>query len=50
MPAFRGALDETQLASLVAFVRASLGHAAPWPDVAGEVAKARHGNEDGKSS
>jgi len=50
MPAFRGALDDAQLASLVAFVRASMGHAAPWPDVAGEVARAKHGNEDGKSS
>jgi mono/diheme cytochrome c family protein len=48
MPTFRGALDDTQLASLVAFVRASMGHAAPWRDVAGEVAKAKHGNVDGK--
>jgi mono/diheme cytochrome c family protein len=50
MPAFRGALDDTQLGSLVAFLRARFGHAPPWQDVGSEVAKAKRANEDGKSS
>jgi mono/diheme cytochrome c family protein len=41
MPAFGGALDDAQLAALVAFVRANFGRAPPWPDVAGEIAKAK---------
>jgi mono/diheme cytochrome c family protein len=50
MPAFRGALDDTQLASLVAFLRTRFGHAPPWQDVGGEVAKAKRASEDRKSS
>jgi mono/diheme cytochrome c family protein len=52
MPAFRGALDDTQLASLVAFLRTRFGHAPPWQDVGGEVAKAKRARESetGKSS
>jgi mono/diheme cytochrome c family protein len=41
MPAFRGALDDAQLASLVAFLRLRFGHAPPWQDVGGEVTKAK---------
>ena len=41
MPAFRGALDDTQLASLIAFLRARFSHAPPWQDVGGEIAKAK---------
>ena len=52
MPAFRGSLDDTQLASLVAFLRTRFGHAPPWQDVGGEVAKAKRPleSEDRKSS
>jgi mono/diheme cytochrome c family protein len=52
MPAFRGALDDTQLASLIAFLRARFSHAPPWQDIGGEVAKARREreSEDRKSS
>jgi mono/diheme cytochrome c family protein len=50
MPAFRGALDDTQLVSLVAFLRTRFGHAPAWQDVGSEVAKAKRANEDGKSS
>jgi len=50
MPAFRGALDDTQLVSLVAFLRLHFGHAPPWQDVGSEVAKARRANEGGKPS
>lgn len=51
MPAFRGALDDTQLASLIAFLRARFGRAPPWQDVGGEVAKAKRPleSEDRKS-
>jgi mono/diheme cytochrome c family protein len=45
MPAFRGALDDTQLASLIAFLRTRFGHARPWQDVGGEVAKAKREQE-----
>ena len=41
MPAFRGALDDAQIASLVAFLRTRFGHAPPWQDVGGEVTKAK---------
>jgi mono/diheme cytochrome c family protein len=52
MPAFRGALDDTQLASLIAFLRARFSHAPPWQDIGGEVAKAKRerDSEDRKSS
>jgi mono/diheme cytochrome c family protein len=50
MPPFRGALDDTQLASLVAFLRLQFGHAPPWQDVGSEVAKAKRANEGGKPS
>jgi ribosomal protein L18E len=52
MPAFRGALDDTQLASLIAFLRARFSHAPPWQDVGGEIAKARRerDGEDRKAS
>ena len=52
MPAFRGALDDAQLASLVAFLRARFSHAPPWQDIGGEVAKAKREreSEDRKSS
>ena len=52
MPAFRGALDDTQLASLIAFLRARFSHAPPWQDIGGEVAKAKREreSEDPKSS
>ena len=52
MPAFRGALDDTQLASLIAFLRARFGRAPPWQDIGGEVAKAKREreSEDRKSS
>jgi mono/diheme cytochrome c family protein len=52
MPAFRGALDDTQLASLIAFLRARFSHAPPWQDIGGEVAKAKREreSEDRKSS
>jgi mono/diheme cytochrome c family protein len=46
MPAFHGALDDTQLSALVTFVRATLGRAPPWPDVPGEIAKAKRASED----
>ena len=45
MPAFRGALDDAQLASLIAFLRARFSHAPPWQDVGGEVAKAKRERE-----
>jgi mono/diheme cytochrome c family protein len=41
MPAFRGALDDAQLAALVSFLRTRFGHAPPWQDVEGEIAKAK---------
>ncbi len=52
MPAFRGALDDTQLASLIAFLRARFSRAPPWQDIGGEVAKAKREreSEDRKSS
>ena len=52
MPAFRGALDDTRLASLIAFLRARFSHAPPWQDIGGEVAKAKREreSEDRKSS
>ena len=52
MPAFRGALDDAQLASLIAFLRARFSHAPPWQDIGGEVAKAKREreSEDRKSS
>ena len=52
MPAFRGALDDAQLASLVAFLRTRFGHAPPWPDIGGEIAKAKRqdAGQDRKSS
>ena len=52
MPAFRGALDDAQLASLVAFLRTRFGHAPPWQDVGGEVTKAKReqAGEDRKPS
>jgi mono/diheme cytochrome c family protein len=52
MPAFRGAFDDTQLASLIAFLRARFSHAPPWQDIGGEVAKAKREreSEDRKSS
>ena len=52
MPAFRGALDDAQLASLIAFLRARFSHAPPWQDIGGEVAKAKRerDSEDRKSS
>jgi mono/diheme cytochrome c family protein len=46
MPAFKGALHDAQLASLVAFVRSTLGRSPPWPDVPGEIAKAKRSSED----
>jgi mono/diheme cytochrome c family protein len=46
MPAFNGALDDAQLAALVAFVRSTLGRAPPWPDVPGAIAKAKRARED----
>ncbi len=53
MPAFNGALDDAQLAAVVAFVRSTLGRAPPWPDVPGEIAKAKRASDvahkDGKS-
>jgi mono/diheme cytochrome c family protein len=48
MPAFVGALDDAQLAALVAFVRSSLGRAAPWPDVPGEIAKVKRASDDAR--
>jgi mono/diheme cytochrome c family protein len=45
MPAFRGALDDTQLASLIAFLRKRFGHAPPWQDVGSEIAKAKRERE-----
>jgi len=45
MPAFRGALDDTQLASLIAFLRARFSRAPPWQDIGGEVAKAKRERE-----
>jgi len=52
MPAFRGALDDTQLAPLIVFLRTRFGHAPPWQDVGGEVARAKRPleSEDRKSS
>ena len=52
MPAFRGALDDAQLSSLVAFLRTRFGHAPPWQDVGGEVTKAKReqAGEDRKPS
>jgi cytochrome c553 len=41
MPAFRGSLDDAQLASLVAFLRTRFGHAPPWQDIGSEVTKAK---------
>jgi mono/diheme cytochrome c family protein len=46
MPAFNGTLDDAQLAALVAFVRSTLGRAPPWPDLPGEIAKAKRASED----
>jgi mono/diheme cytochrome c family protein len=52
MPAFRGALGDSQLASLVAFLRTRFGHAQPWQDIGGEIAKAKRkdAGEEGKPS
>ncbi|HEY1437037.1 MAG TPA: cytochrome c [Casimicrobiaceae bacterium] len=52
MPAFRGALDDTQLASLIAFLRARFSRAPPWQDVGGEIAKTKRerDSEDRKAS
>jgi mono/diheme cytochrome c family protein len=52
MPAFRGSLDDAQLAALVAFLRTRFGHAPPWQDVGGEVTKAKReqAGEDRKPS
>jgi mono/diheme cytochrome c family protein len=49
MPAFRGALDDTQLTSLVAFLRTQFGHAPPWQDVASEVARAKRAGAEARS-
>lgn len=48
MPAFRGALDDSQLSSLVAFVRDRFGHAPPWQDIGAEIGKARRADESWK--
>jgi len=48
MPGFRGALGDPQLASLVAFLRTRFGHAPPWQDVGGEIAKAKR-KDDGEN-
>jgi mono/diheme cytochrome c family protein len=45
MPAFRGAFDDAQLASLIAFLRARFSHAPPWQDVGSEIAKAKRERE-----
>jgi mono/diheme cytochrome c family protein len=41
MPGFRTALNDTQLASIAAYLRASRTTAAPWPDLVGTIAKIR---------
>jgi len=46
MPAFRGSLDDAQIASLVAFLRTRFGHAPPWQDVGGEITKAKREQVD----
>ena len=50
MPAFRGALDDTQLGSLVAFLRTRFGRAPPWQDVGSEIAKAKRDGTGAKTS
>ena len=52
MPAFRGALDDAQLASLVSYLRMRFGHAPPWQDIGSEVARAKRelASEDRKPS
>lgn len=41
MPGFRTALDNTQLAAIAAYLRASRTTAAPWPDLAATIGKIR---------
>ncbi|HEX2542127.1 MAG TPA: cytochrome c [Caldimonas sp.] len=42
MPAFAGALTEEQTVALTQYLRRAAADMPPWPDVAGEVRKARH--------
>lgn len=41
MPGFEGALDDAQLTALLAYMRGSIAHEAPWPDLAATVRAAR---------
>lgn len=41
MPSFAGALTETQVTALALYLRRTAADAPPWPDVAGEVRKAK---------
>ena len=41
MPGFAGALDDADIAALLAYIRADIAHAAPWPDLAATVKRAR---------
>jgi mono/diheme cytochrome c family protein len=42
MPAFAGALTDEQMTALARYLRRAAADAPPWPDVAGDVRKARH--------
>ena len=41
MPGFAGALDDAQLTALLAYLRGTIAHEAPWPDLAATVTAAR---------
>jgi mono/diheme cytochrome c family protein len=42
MPSFAGVLTDEQTTALAQYLRRAAADAPPWPDVAGEVRKARH--------
>ena len=41
MPSFEGAFTDTQLATLLAYIRAHYGNGRPWPDLAAQVRNLR---------
>ena len=41
MPGFLGALDDRQIAALLAYLRSGIAHEAPWPDLDATVKAAR---------
>ena len=41
MPGFDGALNDRDVADLLAYIRADIAHAAPWPDLVAKVKRAR---------